>query len=202
MIPKFCILHHSDIEHNGEDQWDRINEEHKRRNYPRSSLGYHIGYTFIVEETGIVKRARRIDENQYHAVNCGTCEADHTGLPAGTLNKFSIGICLAGDFTRHNPKELQIRALRGLLDDLFRLHHLGWDDVLLHSETKQTACPGINLREMAQNYIPQWIDWKVGDSSRAESQIRRLKNAIDRSKGSRRERILAILKRLYKRISG
>jgi len=61
MKPQRIIWHHSAI--NAKRlQFDEIDRYHKTRDFPLSSLGFYVGYHYLVEYDGTVRQAREEDE--------------------------------------------------------------------------------------------------------------------------------------------
>jgi len=131
----FIVLHHSDIPDQA-PQFNRVNESHKRRGFPISSLGWNVGYHYFIGFDGFVKQARKEEEVGAH------CNAK-------MMNYIGIGICLAGDFTQHDPNPTQIVALETLLMGIQNRWNMPDEAILLHRECKPTSCPGIDLRSLA-----------------------------------------------------
>ena len=126
MKPERIIYHHS-ADANPAPQRDKINAWHRHLTFPKSSLGYFIGYHYLIERDGSVFKAR--EENEIGAHDSGE-------------NSNSLGICLAGDFNLHTPTEEQAAAAARLVSDIrtrwpipvTRIEPHRWDDT--------TDCPG------------------------------------------------------------
>lgn len=136
MVPQRIVWHHSAVA-KPEHQFNDINNYHRSRGFPVSSLGLYVGYHWLVEADGSVHQARREDEIGAH----------DTGE-----NLNSIGICLAGNFNMFPPAEPQIAAAARLVGEirarwkipLARIEPHRWDD--------ETDCPGTHL---ADNWLPR-----------------------------------------------
>lgn len=92
-----------------------------------SSLGYYIGYHFVIERTGSVFKARQSDEIGAH----------DTGE-----NSDSIGICLAGDFNKDLPTREQELSLRVVILELMLKYGISLNAIEPHRRDDQTDCPG------------------------------------------------------------
>lgn len=145
---EFLINHHSAISHDGVPQLSRIDVSHRGRGFAKSRRGYYVGYHILIEESGRWIQTRDFDEEGFHDVNCG-CDIDLSRARYGTLNIRALGICLAGNFTVHAPKLEQIETLHDLTISLYRTYNVS---NLLHRETKRTACPGVDLRMLVEEY--------------------------------------------------
>lgn len=138
------VLHHT-ADPSPDPQFAKVNRSHKDRGFPKSKLGFYVGYHFFLGKDGTTKQARGEDEIGAHAVNCG-CAGDLSGYRAGTINSYSFGICLAGDFTKQLPTKNQIRSLTLLVLDLQTRYAIRDSRIFLHGEVKSTSCPGCDLR--------------------------------------------------------
>lgn len=131
MVPKRIIWHHS-ADNSNENQFAKIDAYHKTRGFPISSLGYYVGYHFVIEKNGAVIKARMSDEIGAHDQG---------------ENPDSVGICLAGNFDIEMPTYAQELAFRVVLLELM----LKWGITLLqiepHRRDDQTSCPGKNLQD-------------------------------------------------------
>jgi N-acetylmuramoyl-L-alanine amidase len=136
----FVVLHHS-ADPSPKPQFDKIDMEHFARGFPKSSLGFYVGYHYFVGVDGTVKQARQEWEVGAHCA-------------AKMMNYLGIGICLAGDFTQQQPTERQLEALAGLVSDVQHRNGIPDEAVLLHKECKPTACPGTDLRALVRALRP------------------------------------------------
>jgi len=96
-------------------------------------LDYHInkgwldiGYHYLIEKNGIVKRGRWAKKEGTHTIG---------------QNTSSIGICLAGNFNEELPTKEQEQSLKGLLIEL-NLYN-----IKPHRAFTQTDCFGIKLSD-------------------------------------------------------
>ena len=126
MTPQRIIFHHTAI--NAERaQLEEVDRYHATRDFPKSKLGYYVGYHYLIERSGKVCQTRIETEIGAH----------DTGE-----NLNSLGVCLAGDFRYMIPTQAQETAFAGLVKDirsrwdipLSRLEPHRWDD--------DTECPG------------------------------------------------------------
>jgi hypothetical protein len=100
--PEVTIIHHTAV---GGDtpQFYAVNRYHKSLGFPRSSLGYYVGYHYMIGKNGNVVQARL-----------------HSDIGAHTIgwNDRSIGICLSGNFNVEQPPQAQLEALRALTEKI------------------------------------------------------------------------------------
>lgn len=104
MTPQFLIVHHSFTPRDLPlaQAENSFNNNHRDRGFPRSSLGWYIGYHYVIYGQGEVKQYRADTEPGAH-----TKEQE--------MNFKSLGICLSGNFDVELPSDAQVEALRGLL---------------------------------------------------------------------------------------
>lgn len=90
-----------------------------------------IGYHFIISgSNGKLFKGRDIHREGAH------CPA---------VNSHSIGICITGNYEVEHVDKPAWEALLSLLNFLFVTYDLTWNDVEVHRDHGQTACPGKNL---------------------------------------------------------
>lgn len=131
MTPTRIIWHHSAAE-NPTPQFMAINDWHKVRDFPKSSLGFYVGYHYVIEKDGTVMKAREDTEIGAH----------DTGE-----NLNSLGICLVGDFTNIRPTIAQEKAFRKLLLELMLKHNISINSIEPHRRDDTTECPGKMMPE-------------------------------------------------------
>lgn len=129
MIATRIIWHHSAYAPLGA-QFDLINKWHKDRGFPLSSLGFYVGYHYVVEADGTVRTARV--ETEIGAHDQGE-------------NANSIGICLAGDFTTNKPTTAQEYAFAVLLTDIMHRLNIPLTRIEPHRRDDDTECPGQSM---------------------------------------------------------
>lgn len=121
--PVLIILHHSGTK---VDTPQKIHKAHKRRGF--SGIGYH----YVVDKEGNVFVGRPIDKIGAH------CKHN---------NKYSVGICLIGDFRYEQPTEEQMTSLRLLIFDVLK-RYTSIKRILNHRDLMPTICPGVDLAGM------------------------------------------------------
>lgn len=172
------VIHHS-ADPSTSPQFDKINGYHKSKGFPRSSLGFYVGYNWLVEHDGQLKQARGLNDHGAHTD--AMCDGGHCNLVA-------YGVCLSGDFTRNLPTPGQCATLY----DLWK--SLNYPKLLLHSDVKQTSCPGdFDFRnELTRRY---YADLNQG--------LKNAMAALPRFLGSARGSMLSrLIDRLRKTIGG
>lgn len=141
-VPRQIIVHHTAAVA-PVPQFDAINEWHKAREFPLSSLGYYVGYHYVIEKDGTTRQARKDDEGGAHAIGA---------------NFNSIGICLVGDFDIELPTEAQIIALGALIESKQHEHSLPVDAVYPHRHVSNTGCFGSRLPDDWAIQVLAWFE--------------------------------------------
>lgn len=151
------VLHHT-ANPSAKDQLSGVINLHLHK------FGQRGAYHYFIEASGFVTQ---LHDESFVAYHSGKW----------VVNLRSIGICLAGDFTKHEPTEAQILSLTLLISEI--QHRWGIPDVniKLHREIKQTACPGVDLRQLAFNKRKKLIDGSALRIKRKE-QIKKKKNRL------------------------
>lgn len=110
-----------------------IDEWHKERGW--SGIGYH----FVITFDGSIHRGRDVSKAGAH------CRGH---------NKYSIGICVTGNFQNDLVGTHQQASLLLLLDGLMTQYGLQKTDVYGHREKGNTLCPGDDLF----TFLTSWRD--------------------------------------------
>ena len=98
-----------------------------------------IGYHFLVHPGGQIDQVNRLETRSYHCRN---------------LNGESVGVCLAGDFTKAMPASTQIESIGRLVTELQA--ELGRELVVLgHGDVPSTSCPGATFENWRQVIRPR-----------------------------------------------
>lgn len=140
--PTEIIVHHDGVSRSG-PSFDIINEYHKGREFPLSSLGFYVGYTWWIERDGKMLRARADNEEQAHTKG---------------ENFRSIGIGLAGNFDVEDPTPEQVVSLRVLLQHYCSLYNIPAERIYPHRHFAAKTCYGSRL--------PDW--WAAVEYLRSE----------------------------------
>lgn len=129
--PSRLIWHHSG-DADQSRQLAKINSWHKKRGFPLSSLGYYVGYHYLIEADGVVVQTRREDEIGAHDQG---------------ENPNSLGICFAGNFDENMPNEAQVVAAVRLVADIRSRHDILITRIEPHRFDDDTSCPGSLLSD-------------------------------------------------------
>ena len=143
-IPKWLVVHHT----GGTDQdfyadtshhtFRIVNDWHRQNPYvwlgELSSLDCAIGYHYFIDKAGKLTQGRADTDEGAH------CKG---------MNTSSIGICLAGNFSRFKENRLptfeQIKTLKNLLIELMRKHDIPLKRIVPHRFFNRKDCYGKNL---------------------------------------------------------
>lgn len=127
--PNKLIVHHSAAS-SPTPQFTAINSWHKARDFPISSLGFYVGYHYVIEKDGELKTARGESEIGAHTIG---------------HNDSSIGICLVGNFDFEYPTAQQVGTLGAMLTSVVTRYRLTVADIYPHRAYKSTSCYGSRL---------------------------------------------------------
>lgn len=118
-------IHHSAL--SPDVGFEAIRELHIQRGFD------DIGYHFVIEKNGEIRKGRDINTQGAHV------KGDNTE---------SIGICICGNFEEICPNKIQIKTLILLLNKLFR--KIGELQILGHKDFSlaDTLCPGKYLYKL------------------------------------------------------
>ena len=150
MVPTKIIWHHSADTSTG-DQFEKINAYHKRKRFPKSSLGFYVGYHWLIENDGKLVKCRNEDEPGSHDIG---------------ENFRSIGICLAGDFSFRTPTKTQEKTVGKLVGKIMKRWSIPIERIEPHRWNDTTECPGKYLNDdwliwiyikYELNFIRKWI---------------------------------------------
>lgn len=139
MIPNEIVVHHSAS--NVNTPVAEIDRWHKFRNFSKSSLGFYVGYHYVILGSGQLVQTRRDNE-----IGCHT-------IP----NDGKIGICLTGNFMTENPTNEQIITLATLIGKLKSDYKIPY--VKGHRDFSNTECPGDNLYKSVLIDKISWLKW-------------------------------------------
>ena len=148
--PEAIVLHHE----GNSNGLNAVNNWHKQRGFPQSSLGWYVGYGYYIDLLGNITQTRADTEEQMHT--------------RGGWNQKSIGICLQGNMDISTSSEAQQNALSGLVNKKMVEFGIPLNRVYGHWELWPTACPGQNLK--------RWVrDFRQSDLSSLQTQINRIR---------------------------
>ena len=134
---KQIIIHHT-VSDRDSTTLEEINRWHRAR-WPgfKSSVGYYVGYHYVILADGSRIQTRRDDEMGAHAIP----------------NDGRIGICLAGNFEVETPTRRQLDALTSILIQLkIKYPQITDYTIFGHQEVGKTLCPGKNLQKWIKEY--------------------------------------------------
>ena len=129
-VPVKIIVHHT-AANTPNPQFLAINQWHKERDFPKSSLGFFVGYHYVIEKNGELKQAREDLEEGAHTFG---------------QNFSSIGVCLVGNFSKAYPTKEQLQTLGNLLVSLCNKYNIEGNKILPHRTFGKTECFGNLLK--------------------------------------------------------
>lgn len=96
-------------------------------------------YDFGIEADGTIRQGRPLT---YQGAHCLSDKPPYSNYGNQWWNKNSIGIGLAGDFTKYSIPQSQFDALVKLVKQLMQQYNLTLDDCYPHGQVTYTSCPG------------------------------------------------------------
>ena len=127
--PTKIIVHHDGVSRAGASL-KIVDDFHRGRGFPLSSLGFYVGYHYWIERDGAVTQTRKDTEEGAHCVG---------------HNLSSIGIGLAGNFDKEVPSTEQAGTLGRLLMRLARTYKIGARNIAPHRRYATKTCYGSRL---------------------------------------------------------
>lgn len=126
---KWIIIHHSATPAGNAYVFDKM---HRDKGWDE------LGYDFVIgngtdSADGLIEVGPRWTKQKWGA---------HTKTPDNRFNDFGVGICLVGDFDQTRPTAAQMRSLTKLVAYLMKTYRIGPENIIGHSDTKATDCPG------------------------------------------------------------
>lgn len=112
-----------------------INRNHKDRGFPKSSLGFYVGYHYMIFGSGELRQYRQENEQGAHTKEQG-------------MNFKSLGICLIGDFDKEEPSKEQIETLTQLLTAKIKTYNIPLINIYPHRKfATYKSCYGLKLTD-------------------------------------------------------
>ncbi len=152
-VPNKIIVHHSAFAQ-ASSQLLQINQWHKDREFTLSSLGYYVGYHYLITRDGTITATRKIDEEGCHTIG---------------ENTSSIGVCLEGNFDNDIPTGKQEQMLGKLLVSLCEANSIPYTSIEPHRHYKATSCYGQKLADNFAKVV--CLKEKIDQLQKALSQL-------------------------------
>lgn len=145
-IPKYIVIHCSDVSEKIQyNQLNSINTYHRdERQFPLSTLGYWVGYHYLI--TGGEIYQCRLDSDE--GAHCNQGFDGLTVYPAGSgkalsMNLQSIGICWGGDGDLEHPSTIHYNLLQKKIWDIQDKYNIPNMNVFFHRKfSTSKTCPG------------------------------------------------------------
>lgn len=137
-IPQYLIIHHaggtdaSPLQDSSNYTVAMCDADHKARGFTKSSMGYYVGYQYVIEKDGKVTQCRKDDEEGCHTIG---------------KNNSSIGIMLCGNFDATLPTPEQIYSLRKLLVEKMTQWKILPNFIVPHRQFASKTCYGNKLAD-------------------------------------------------------
>ncbi len=129
------MIHCSDVSEKTQfNQLNSIDAYHKERDFVKSSIGYYVGYHYLI--TGGTLYQTRLDDDE--GCHCNTI------VDGISMNLQSISCCWGGDGDLELPSSTHYKLLKSLIGDLMKKYDIPLERVKFHRDydTKGKTCPG------------------------------------------------------------
>lgn len=134
--PRYIVIHCSDVPE--KTQWDQfasINTYHRdSRGFPRSSLGFYVGYHYLITGGKEYVCKRDFEEGAH-------CNQLQDGV---SMNFQSIGVCVGFDGDVELPSKVHMDLLKGRVRLLQMQYGISNDRIKFHRDFQPAkTCPGV-----------------------------------------------------------
>jgi LysM repeat protein len=128
------VLHHTATPNGNVKDMDRYHREHRRMT---NGLGYHF----------VIGNGRGMPDGEIAVGPRWTGQLNGGHLASEAQNRYSIGICLVGNFDQTRPTGRQMESLHALVRYLQRRCNIRTSNVTTHARinVRPTRCPGENF---------------------------------------------------------
>ena len=132
MKPTKIFIHHIGYNHSVYT----VNYGHKRKGYPKSNLGWYVGYQWFFRN-GKAYQTREETEIGMHNIG---------------HNEDSIGLGVSGNRDLYKLNNRDKEELTNLLREIQKRWNIPNSKIFGHRDTDRTICPGKHLMEFLEEY--------------------------------------------------
>jgi len=167
MKKKYINIHHTAIyaEDDKAEQFDAVDEGHRKKWGNKSAMGYFGGYHYLVERNGFVGQFRNDWETGVHNKK-------------SLMNYRAIGVCFAGNMSRQKLTRDQVKFSVELIKRLQNKYDIPDENVTPHRLYKATQCPGNFLVDPVWEYLQEEYDKMDTEKWKKEAQKWAMDNGI------------------------
>ena len=128
---QYIVIHHSDVDTGTVKAMDKY---HREVRHMENGLAYHF----------VIGNGSGMGDGEIAVSRRWTQQLDGGHLASEAQNKVAIGICLVGNFDKHQPTRRQMESLRALVEALMARCQLTPRAVKTHQQINivHTRCPG------------------------------------------------------------
>jgi LysM repeat protein len=128
---QYIVLHHSDVDTGTVKAMDKY---HREVRHMENGLAYHF----------VIGNGSGMGDGEIAVCRRWTRQLDGGHLASEATNKIALGICLVGNFDKHQPTARQMDSLRVVVEALMARCRLTPRAVKTHQQINivQTRCPG------------------------------------------------------------
>lgn len=170
--PKYIIVHCTDVSQRTFDQLKSVNNYHRDvRDFPKSSLGYHVGYHALITGGRLVKCKEDWEEGAH-------CNQQLSGL---SMNFQSLGICMGFDGDVEMPDKYMVPLLREQILKWQKMYVIDDSRVLFHRVfANDKTCPGsLITRDWLMNVLHETFNENVVTKDGEQIQKAKIQDQIN-----------------------
>jgi len=131
-------------------------------------------YDFGIEFDGTIRNGRPLTVQGAH---CLSDKPPYSQKGDQWWNKNSIGIGIAGDFTKYPMPQAQFNGLVKLVKDLMKQYNLTLDNIYPHGQTTYTDCPGCTYSKVpALKGMWNYDDFEKAVNNKSNTTIQSINN--------------------------
>jgi len=168
--PTHIMIHHTAVSYDkNSNQFEATNNYHKSLNFPKSEMGYYVGYNYEIAANGVTKQARFEGEL--------TAACPQNGMNDGRC----VHIALDGHFDNEKPKPEQVYALRDLLQAIVEKRGIERKNIVFHNEYAAKSCPGVNIdKSFIQSLaFPDYVEPEENNQEELIAEIKKVSGNLD-----------------------
>lgn len=137
--PEYIVVHHTAVSYDKNPaQFAATNAYHKSQGFPVSSLGFYVGYHYLIEKNGDIYHPRDDTDDGAHTSQDG-------------VNFKSIAVCFTGNFDIEEPTLEQVQSALAVIESVQRKFNIPDNKVFPHRHWAPKTCWG---SKMSDNVLP------------------------------------------------
>jgi len=139
--PQYLVIHHTAVSYDkNPNQFDATDTYHEGKGFPKSSLGFYVGYHAMVEKDGSIRISRRDTDDGAHTSQDG-------------VNFKSLALCFTGDFDKEEPTLAQCKTAMQWITSKQESYKIPNNKVLPHRHWAPKTCWGSKVPDDVIGYL-------------------------------------------------